>query len=162
LCFSETGESNTRHLFAQPFRKRGPVKLSTYLTNYKVGDYVDIKANASIHKGMPHKFYHGKTGIVWNVTRRAIGVRVNKRVGNRLIRKRIHVRIEHAKKSTCREDFLNRVKENEQKKSESRKNKQPLPNLKRCPGWPRPGVLVKRSKTDTIETVKPMLFEWVV
>jgi hypothetical protein len=29
---------------------------------------------------MPHKWYHGKTGVVWNVTKRAIGVEVNKRV----------------------------------------------------------------------------------
>lgn len=31
-------------------------------------------------QGMPFKWYHGKTGIVWNVTKRAIGVEVNKRV----------------------------------------------------------------------------------
>lgn len=29
---------------------------------------------------MPHKTYAGKTGIVWNVTKRAIGVEFNKRV----------------------------------------------------------------------------------
>lgn len=33
--------------------------LSTYLVNYKVGDVVDIKGNGMIHKGLPHKFYHG-------------------------------------------------------------------------------------------------------
>jgi hypothetical protein len=22
---------------------------------------------------MPHKYYHGKTGVVWNVTKRAVG-----------------------------------------------------------------------------------------
>jgi large subunit ribosomal protein L21e len=27
---------------------------------------------------MPHKFYHGRTGRVWNVTKRAIGVVINK------------------------------------------------------------------------------------
>ena len=51
--------ARTRHLFAQKFREKGPVKLSTYLKNYKVGDIVDIKANGSIQKGMPHKYYHG-------------------------------------------------------------------------------------------------------
>ena len=44
----------------------------------QVGDYVDIKVNASVHKGMPFKFYHGRTGIVWNVTKRALGVELNK------------------------------------------------------------------------------------
>jgi large subunit ribosomal protein L21e len=35
------------------------IKLSTYLKPYKVGDFVDIKGNGAVHKGMPHKFYHG-------------------------------------------------------------------------------------------------------
>ena len=39
---------------------------------------MDIKVNASVHKGMPFKFYHGRTGIVWNVTKRALGVELNK------------------------------------------------------------------------------------
>jgi len=30
---------------------------------------------------MPYKFYHGKTGRVYNVTRRAVGVVVNKQLG---------------------------------------------------------------------------------
>lgn len=42
------------------------------------GDYVDIKCNPSIHKGMPFKYYHGRTGIVFNVTKTSLGVRVNK------------------------------------------------------------------------------------
>jgi large subunit ribosomal protein L21e len=29
---------------------------------------------------MPHRFYHGKTGRVFNVTRHAVGIIVNKRV----------------------------------------------------------------------------------
>ena len=113
--------SNTRDLFQQPFRKRGPVKLSTYLENYKIGDYVDIKANPSIHKGMPHKYYHGKTGRVWNVTPRAIGVQINKPVGNRIMKKRIHVRVEHLQKSACRTHFLERLVENEKYKALVRK-----------------------------------------
>ncbi|CAN0312151.1 unnamed protein product [Ectocarpus fasciculatus] len=44
------------------------------------GDYVDIKCNPSIHKGMPFKYYHGRTGIVFNVTKTSLGVRVNKQV----------------------------------------------------------------------------------
>ncbi len=51
--------ARTRHLFARDFRKKGSIKLSTYLVNYKVGDIVDIKANGAVHKGMPHKYYHG-------------------------------------------------------------------------------------------------------
>jgi large subunit ribosomal protein L21e len=69
---------------------------------------------------MPHKFYHGKTGRVFNVTKRAIGVIVNKQIRNRIIPKRINVRIEHVKRSKCRDDFLRRVKENERKKKEAK------------------------------------------
>ena len=41
------------------YTEHGPVKLSTFLINYHVGDIVDIKANAAQQKGMPHKYYHG-------------------------------------------------------------------------------------------------------
>jgi len=72
--------SRTRDSFSRPFRKKGTIALTTYLRTYHIGDYVDIKVNGAVHKGMPHKFYHGRTGRVWNVTKRAIGVEVNKQV----------------------------------------------------------------------------------
>jgi hypothetical protein len=51
--------ARTRHMFSRNFREHGAIPLSTYLKTYKVGDIVDIKANAAVQKGMPHKFYHG-------------------------------------------------------------------------------------------------------
>jgi large subunit ribosomal protein L21e len=51
---------------------------------------------------MPYRYYHGRTGRVFNVNPRSIGVVVNKKVRNRVLPKRIHVRIEHIKKSTSR------------------------------------------------------------
>lgn len=45
------------------------IPLSVYLKQYRVGDIVDIKANGAVQKGMPHKVYHGKTGVVYNVTK---------------------------------------------------------------------------------------------
>ena len=39
--------------------EKGFIKLSTYLIPYRVGDIVDIKANAAQQRGMPHKYYHG-------------------------------------------------------------------------------------------------------
>ena len=41
---------------------------------FKAGDIVDIKADGSIHRGMPYKQFHGRTGVVYNVTKRAVGV----------------------------------------------------------------------------------------
>eukprot|EP00013_Stygamoeba_regulata_P002363 CAMPEP_0177628876 /NCGR_PEP_ID=MMETSP0447-20121125/365_1 /TAXON_ID=0 /ORGANISM="Stygamoeba regulata, Strain BSH-02190019" /LENGTH=125 /DNA_ID=CAMNT_0019130153 /DNA_START=53 /DNA_END=427 /DNA_ORIENTATION=+ len=110
----------TRMLFSKGFREKGMPNVSTYLKTYKRGDLVDIKANPAIHKGMPYKFYHGKTGVVWNVTPRAVGVEMNKVVGNRVLKKRIHVRIEHVQHSKSRQEFLDRVKSNQVAKTEAR------------------------------------------
>ena len=74
----------------------------------------------AFQKGMPHKAYHGKTGRVFNVSKRAVGVVVNKRVGGKILPKRICVRVEHVKHSQCRKDFLDRVHANEVKKKEAK------------------------------------------
>ncbi|RVW71519.1 60S ribosomal protein L21-1 [Vitis vinifera] len=126
--------SRTRDLFARPFRKKGYIPLTVYLRTYKIGDYVDIKVNGAIHKGMPHKFYHGRTGKVWNVTKRAIGVEV----GNRIIRKRIHVRVEHVQPSRCREEFKLRKIRNDESKAEAKKRGEKI-STKRQPEGPKPG-----------------------
>ena len=70
----------TRYLFAREYRAKGVEPLSTFYRTYKRGDIVTIKGNGAFHKGMPHKVYHGKTGRVFNVTKHALGVVVNKRV----------------------------------------------------------------------------------
>mmetsp|Transcript_337 Transcript_337/g.764 ORF Transcript_337/g.764 Transcript_337/m.764 type:complete len:161 (+) Transcript_337:78-560(+) len=133
----------TRMLFSKGFREKGMPNVSTYLKTYKRGDLVDIKANPAIHKGMPYKFYHGKTGVVWNVTPRAVGVEMNKVVGNRVLKKRIHVRIEHVQHSKSRQEFLDRVKSNQVAKTEARAAGKPAPQLKRVQAQPRPGAIVK-------------------
>jgi hypothetical protein len=46
LCVCWVGLADTEH---------GAPHLATYLVHYRVGDIVDIKANASEQKGMPHK-----------------------------------------------------------------------------------------------------------
>ena len=147
-------------MFSRPYRRHGPEHLSTYLKVYKVGDIVDIKAHGGIHNGMPHKFYHGRTGRVFNVTKRAVGVVVNKQIGNRYLPKRINVRIEHIKHSRCREDHLNRVRENERRKLEARE-KGVVFDLKRQPVGPRKAHLVKARGREA-ELVEPIPYEIVV
>merc|ERR1712061_755864 len=93
---------------------------STYLKTYKIGDIVDIKGCGAFQKGMPFKAFHGKTGRVFNVSKRALGVVVNKRVRGKILPKRIYVRVEHAKHSQCRKDFLDRVHANEVRKRRPR------------------------------------------
>jgi hypothetical protein len=41
-------------------------------------------------------------------------------IGNRIIKKRIHVRIEHVAPSRCREEFLERTKKNDAIKHEAK------------------------------------------
>uniref|UniRef100_A0A2K5E6J4 60S ribosomal protein L21 n=1 Tax=Aotus nancymaae TaxID=37293 RepID=A0A2K5E6J4_AOTNA len=58
--------------------KRRVVPLATYMWIYRKGDIVDIKGMDTVQKGMPHKYYYGKTGRVYNVTQHAVGIVVNK------------------------------------------------------------------------------------
>ena len=148
--------SKTRHLFQKGFRKHGATPLSKILTSYRSGDFVDVVADGSIHKGMPHKFYHGKTGKVFDVTQHAVGVIINKKVGNRLIPKRIHVRIEHVRKSQCREAFKQRVRDNDAKKREAKKQNKKI-STKRIPLQPREAHTVDVSKSS-IEFINPAKF----
>lgn len=150
--------ARTRHLFAKDFRKAGTIALSRFQTVYKIGDIVDIKGDGGCHKGMPHKFYHGKTGVVWNVTRRAIGVTVNKRVGGRIIPKRVQFRIEHVRKSKCRKDFLDRVAKNEAIKTEAKATGKKI-ELKRFPAQPDNAKVVT-CKTP-VKTLAPKAFVWL-
>ena len=108
--------ARTRDLFSKPYKKHGAVPFSKYFATYRVGDYVDVIVDGSIHKGMPHKFYHGKTGRVYNVTAHAVGVIVNKLVNGRLVPKRISIRIEHVRKSQSRLAFVARVIANDKLK----------------------------------------------
>jgi large subunit ribosomal protein L21e len=116
MVHSNGKRARTRDLFSKPYKKHGAVPFSRYFTTYKVGDYVDVIADGSIHKGMPHKFYHGKTGRVFNITAHAIGVILNKLVNGRIVPKRIHVRVEHVRKSQSRLAFVRRVQENDKAK----------------------------------------------
>lgn len=144
-------------MFQRDFKKHGIIPLSTYLKTYKVGDIVDIKANGSIQKGMPHKVYQGKTGIVFNVTKSAVGVIINKVVGNRYIEKKVNVRVEHIKHSACRQEFLNRVKNNAALKKEAKAKGEQV-DLKRKPAAPRPAKIVS-TENNVPQTLAPVPYE---
>lgn len=101
---------------------------------------------------MPYKVYHGKTGVVYNVTKAAVGVILYRQVGNRYIEKRINVRIEHVRKSRSRDDFIRRVKENAQKKKEMKEGGKQY-YLKRLPVMPRDSRVVEKSKPESIAPV---------
>ncbi|MEB3786922.1 MAG: 50S ribosomal protein L21e [Desulfurococcales archaeon] len=55
----------TRKLLKKHTRERGGVPpISLLLHEYNTGDKVHVIINPAIHKGMPHRRYHGKTGVV--------------------------------------------------------------------------------------------------
>lgn len=123
-------------MFAKQFRKHGQVQLSRYLRPFHSGDIVDIVADSGEQKGMPHKYYQGRTGVVYGVFPRAVGIIVYKTVGNRKIEKRVNVRVEHVRHSKCRDNFVNRVKANAAAKREAKEKGEQI-NLKRQPAQPR-------------------------
>jgi large subunit ribosomal protein L21e len=56
--------SNTRSLFRKKPREKSKIHISKLLQTYNVGDRVCIKTDSSVHKGMPHMHYYGKTGVI--------------------------------------------------------------------------------------------------
>merc|ERR1711933_618950 len=120
--------------------------------------------NPTVHKGMPHKFYHGRTGIVFNVTKSAVGVRVNKFVNGRILEKRIHVRIEHVLKSKCQAEIKARVKSNEALKKKARQEgvKVDKTLLKRLPAQPKGGYYLPQAGDGIITTIQPLPFSDLV
>lgn len=146
--------ARTRDLFSRGHRQHGMVGLSTFMRTFKVGERVDIVANASQHKGMPFKFYHGRTGVIWNVTKRAVGVEVNKIHRQRQIKKRIHVRLEHVRKSNCDVQHKRRCNENDAYKKACKEKGEPVDRkmMKRQPEGPKPAMVVKAKKTS-VETL---------
>ena len=142
----------TRDLFQRPFRCHGAEHLSTYMKQYKKGMFVDIVANGSIHKGMPHKFYHGRTGKVFDISPNSVGVIVNKQVRNRIVEKRIHVRVEHLRISTCNANFKKHVKAVEKAKRDKPNEKQ---MTKRLPTGPAEEQTIVVNKDSVIKFYNP-------
>ncbi|KAF9440542.1 hypothetical protein P691DRAFT_687355 [Macrolepiota fuliginosa MF-IS2] len=152
--------ARTRHMFKRGFKEHGPIKLSTYLTTFRIGDIVDIKANAAQQKGMPHKFYHGRTGIIYNVTPAAVGVIVYKVVGNRYLEKRVNLRVEHVRHSKCRQEFLDRVKANHEAHAAAREKGERV-NLRRKPVAPRAAHVVSAAN-NAPQTMRPVRYETTI
>merc|ERR1712050_733505 len=127
----------TRNKFTRPFRRNGAIRMVNYLAKHKIGDFVDILVDSSIHKGLPHYFYHGRTGRIFNLNKTSAGVVVNKQVRNRIIPKKMNIRIEHLRVSRCRTAFNARIQENDQLKTEANKAGNRI-STKRMPTQPLP------------------------
>ncbi|MBD3343064.1 MAG: 50S ribosomal protein L21e [Candidatus Lokiarchaeota archaeon] len=87
--------NKTRKRHKKKARERGLRSIEKYLEVYEINDKVDIITDPSQHKrGMPHRRYHGKTGVIIGKRGRCFEVKV--RIGNSkkiLIIGREHLRL---------------------------------------------------------------------
>ena len=83
--------NKTRSLLKKKPRERGKLGLSRLLRTYEPGDKVVIKIDPSVHKGMPHRRYQGKVGVI--VCRRGRAYEINVTQGDAV--KEVIVRPEH-------------------------------------------------------------------
>ncbi len=82
---------STRRLFKKTPREKGMQSLGRLLIKYKVGDKVVVKIDPAIQKGMPHRRYHGKFGVISEVRGRCYVIKIKD--GNAI--KQIIARPEH-------------------------------------------------------------------
>jgi len=118
-----------------------------------------MRAKLTINS-MPHKVYHGKTGVVYNVTKSAVGVIIYKKVKHRYIEKRVNLRVEHVSLSRSREEFVRRVKTNAELKKKSKTDGTHV-HLKRQPLMPREARTIS-MKENVPETVVPIAYETTI
>jgi large subunit ribosomal protein L21e len=81
----------TRSLLTRKPRESGKTGLSKILHGYVAGEKVIVKIDPSVHKGMPHRRYHGKVGVI--VQKKGRSYVVNVTQGDAV--KEIIVRPEH-------------------------------------------------------------------
>ncbi len=73
--------------------KSAPRGVSFLLREYQVGQQALVIIDPRQHKGLPHRRYHGKVGIVKNVGRRSVTLDV--KLGNKT--KTLITRLDHIK-----------------------------------------------------------------
>jgi len=74
---SKGNRTRGRKILRKSPRERGAVpSLSKLMREYREGDKVSIKINPSVHSGMPHRRYQGKTGVILGVRGKSYEVKV--------------------------------------------------------------------------------------
>jgi len=71
--------TRTRRLLKKKPREKGKLRMSKLLHQYQPGNHVVVKIDPSVHKGMPHKRYHGKVGTIIDKRGRSYIVSVRQR-----------------------------------------------------------------------------------
>ncbi len=91
----------TRKKLSKNKRARGLSPISRAIQRFEPGDKVHIRIDPSVHKGMPHRRFHGMTGEVVGERGRAFIVRVSDGVRGRKKTKELFVRPEHLLLQQC-------------------------------------------------------------
>ena len=81
----------TRSLLTKEPRERGKTGLTKILHEYMDGEKVVVKIDPSVHKGMPHRRFQGKIGVIVQKKGRSYAVNVTQGEAE----KEIIVRPEH-------------------------------------------------------------------
>ena len=93
MARSKGFRSKTRSILKKKPREHGKLGLTRLIHDYKPGDKAVIMIDSSVHKGAPHRRYHGKIGVIKK--RRGRAYIINLYQGKAL--KEIIVRPEHLK-----------------------------------------------------------------
>ena len=56
--------AKSRHLSKKSKREKGMPSVNKMLQKFNEGDLVHVQLNSSVHSGMPHRRFVGKTGVV--------------------------------------------------------------------------------------------------
>lgn len=150
--------SKTRKLFTKGFKEHGKPHIARILEQFRMGDMVDCVVDPSIVKGMPHKYYHGKTGVVFNCNPRSYGVIFTRRVGGKYIERQMHIRVEHLRRSRCMEDTARRYAAWNEKLREARARGEKAVPEKRQPVGPRPAFTVQLAGNEPVEVAERKVY----
>ena len=82
-----------KHKSRSVMTKKSPRGVSFLLREYQEGQQALVIIDPRQHKGLPHRRYHGKVGVITNVGRRAITLSV--KLGNKP--KTLITRLDHVK-----------------------------------------------------------------
>ena len=85
---------------------------------------------------------------------------MHKTVGNRKMEKRVNIRVEHVRHSKCRDDFVNRVKQNAERKRIAKEKGEHV-NLKRQPAQPREAHTIQVAQNKPV-TLAPQPYDTLI
>ncbi len=61
---SKGTRQGTRKILRKKPKERGMIPITRALKEFEEGEKTRIKIEPSVHKGQPHRRFHGKTGVV--------------------------------------------------------------------------------------------------